>query len=164
MEYRDLYDENRKFTGEKVAKGQPTPKGRFHVTVMVFITNSKNQILLQKRSQAKGGLWATTGGHPTTGQTSLQGIHTEILEELGLDVNKGNLKLFKTVKTDKSFVDLYHLQQDVDLATLKLQKEEVSDVKWATCQDIEDLIKHNLFFKPHIGEYNDFLNLVYMKY
>ena len=51
MEYRDLYDENRNLTGERIEKCEPVPLGRYYVTVMVFIENSNGEMLLQKRSQ-----------------------------------------------------------------------------------------------------------------
>ena len=143
MEYRDLYDENRNLTGEKITKNQTVPKGKYYVTVMVFITNSNGEILLQKRSKQKGRLWATTGGHPTSGQNSLQGIQTEIFEELGINIKEDDLTLYKTIKTEDDFVDLYYLKQDIDIAKLKLQKEEVEDVKWFTQQEIKNLIIDN---------------------
>lgn len=29
VEYRDLYDKNRKLTGKKIKKGDPIPKGKY---------------------------------------------------------------------------------------------------------------------------------------
>lgn len=150
MEYRDLYDENRIPTGEKIEKSEPVPAGRFYVTVAVFMQNSKNEFLMQRRSKDKGGKWATTGGHPKSGETSLQGIVTEIKEELGIDVDPKSLVFYHTIKTNKDFVDFYYLNQDFDLKDLTLQKEEVQDAKWFTIEEIEDLIKKDDFFKSHI--------------
>ncbi len=150
MEYRDLYDGNRIPTGEKIEKSEPVPAGRFYVTVAVFMQNSKNEFLMQRRSKDKGGKWATTGGHPKSGETSLQGIVTEIKEELGIDVDPKNLIFYHTIKTNKDFVDFYYLNQDFDLKDLTLQKEEVQDAKWFTIEEIENLIKKDDFFKSHI--------------
>ncbi len=150
MEYRDLYDGNRIPTGEKIKKNEPVPAGRFYVTVAVFMQNSKNEFLMQRRSKDKGGKWATTGGHPKSGETSLQGIVTEIKEELGIDVDPKNLIFYHTIKTNKDFVDFYYLNQDFDLKDLTLQKEEVQDAKWFTIEEIEDLIKKDDFFRSHI--------------
>ena len=160
MEYRDLFDKNRKTTGEKVAKGEKFDDGKFIVVVMVFIENSKGEILLQKRSKAKGGKWATTGGHPTAGQSSLEGMRQELKEEIGVDVDKSELVLFKTVKTPKTFVDLYYLHKDIDLKDTKLQESEVQDIGWFTKSQIEDLVKNGQFFMPHYqGAYLEYLKL-----
>lgn len=155
MELRDLYDENKKLTGEKIYKGQDVPKGRYYITVVVFIQNSKNEFLLQKRVKKKDGKWATTGGHPVSGETSKQGIITEIKEELGIDIPEENIQLFKTIKTEDDFVDIYYLKEDIDINKIKIQKEEVSDVKWATINDIEKMIKEGEFSESHREFFGD---------
>ena len=155
MELRDLYDENKKLTGEKIYKGQDVPKGRYYITVVVFIQNSKNEFLLQKRVKKKDGKWATTGGHPVSGETSKQGIITEIKEELGIDIPEENIKLFKTIKTEDDFVDIYYLKEDIDINKIKIQKEEVSNVKWVTINDIEKMIKEGEFSESHREFFED---------
>lgn len=149
MEKRDLYDENKKLTGETIYKGQDVPKGRYYITVVIFIQNNKNEFLLQKRVKKKDGKWATTGGHPVSGETSKQGIVTEIREELGVNVTEKNIILFKTLKTEDDFVDLYYLKENIDIDKIKIQKEEVEDVKWATIEEIQNMIKNNIFSESH---------------
>ena len=149
MELRDLYDENKKLTGETIFKGQEVPKGRYYITVVIFIQNSKNEFLIQKRVQKKDGKWATTGGHPVSGETSKQGIITEIKEELGIDLLEENIELFKTIKTEDDFIDIYYLKEDIDIKKIKIQKEEVEDVKWANIDEINELIKNEAFSESH---------------
>ena len=155
MELRDLYDENKKLTGEKIYKGQDVPKGCYYITVVVFIQNSKNEFLLQKRVKKKDGKWATTGGHPVSGETRRQGIITEIKEELGIDILEKNIKLFKTIKTEDDFVDIYYLKEDIDINKVRIQKEEVSAVKWATINDIEKMIEEGDFSESHRDFFED---------
>lgn len=59
MELRDLYNENKELTGKTIYKGQDVPKGHYYITVVVFIQNSKNEFLIQKRVKEKDGKWAT---------------------------------------------------------------------------------------------------------
>lgn len=157
MEKRDLYDENKKLTGETIYKGQDVPKGRYYITVVIFIQNNKNEFLLQKRVKKKDGKWATTGGHPVSGETSKQGIVTEIREELGVNVTEKNIILFKTLKTEDDFVDLYYLKENIDIDKIKIQKEEVEEVKWATIDEIQNMIKNNIFSESHKSFFNDCL-------
>ena len=149
MEKRDLYDENKKLTGETIYKGQDVPKGRYYITVVIFIQNNKNEFLLQKRVKKNDGKWATTGGHPVSGETSKQGIVTEIREELGVNVTEKNIILFKTLKTEDDFVDLYYLKENIDIDKIKIQKEEVEEVKWATTDEIQNMIRNNIFSESH---------------
>ena len=72
MEKRDLYDSERNLTGETVLKGEERPEGRYIIVVLVFIQNSEGKFLIQKRSERKNGKYATTGGHPKSGESSIQ--------------------------------------------------------------------------------------------
>lgn len=157
MELRDLYDENKKITGETIYKGQDVPEGRYYITVVVFIQNNKNEFLIQKRVKKKDGKWATTGGHPVSGETSKQGIITEIKEELGINVVEENVKLFKTIKTEDDFVDIYYLKEDIDINKIKIQEEEVEDVKWSTIDEIQKMIQQENFSESHKDFFEDCL-------
>ena len=149
MEKRDLYDENKKLTGETIFKGEKVPKGRYYITVVVWIQNDEGNFLIQKRVLKKDGKWSTTGGHLVSGETSKQGIFTEIKEELGLDLTDKEIILFKTIKTEDDFVDLYYLKADVDINNVVMQKEEVEDVKWASIEEINKLIETKKFSDSH---------------
>lgn len=156
MEKRDLYDENRNLTGKTILKNFPIPKGYYIIVVLIFIQNSDGKFLIQKRSKLKNGKFATTGGHPKSGQTSIEGAITEVQEELGLDISNKDMKLFFSNKSSKSGVicDSYYLKMDIpDISSLRLQKSEVEFVCWLSTDEIKKLMKENKFFSSH---YDDF--------
>jgi len=157
-EKRDLYTENKKLTGEFIHKGDIIPKNRYYLTVVVWIQNSKNEFLLQLTSPQKKHKWSTTGGHPKIGETSLQGIIAEIKEELGIEVDANSLQLFKTIKTEDDFVDLYYLKADININEIKVQEGELEKVKWSTKREIDELIKNRTFLPSHIEFYYDCLS------
>ena len=113
------------------------------------------QYLIQKRSEKKGGEWAFTGGHPKHGESSLEGIKTEITEELGI-IPKNPI-LFKFAKGKNTFCDLYYIKQDVDLNNIIMQEEEVLDVMFATREEIDILFKKGMFKKGHYMMFKDYL-------
>jgi 8-oxo-dGTP pyrophosphatase MutT (NUDIX family) len=150
MELRDLYDINRNKTGETIpAKEKAIPKGRYFVTVVIFIQNAKGEFLIQKTSLEKGNKWSSTGGHPSSGESSLEGIVREVKEEIGLDLSNDNLTLFTTLNRDVDFIDLYYINLNVDIKSLVLQEEEVSEIKWMNIDTIEKLIKDKEFQHSH---------------
>ena len=59
------------------------------------------------------------------------------------------ITLFKTIKTEDDFVDLYYLKADVDINNVVMQKEEVEDVKWASIEEINKLIETKKFSDSH---------------
>lgn len=161
MEKRDLYDENRNLTGETILKGEQIPKGRYIVVVLVFIQNSEGKFLIQKRSEAKNGKYATTGGHPKTGETSIEGILTEVEEEIGVKMNSKDLKLYFSGKSEdeRVFWDDYYIKMDIqNLNDLKLQEAEVDSVEWLSENEIVNLMKQDKFFKNHYEEFEILLN------
>ena len=161
MEKRDLYDANRNLTGKTMYKGEEIPEGSYIVVVLVFIQNSEGKFLIQKRSERKNGLFATTGGHPKSGEDSIQGIITEVKEEIGLDIKPEDLQLYYGGRSDNErvFWDDYYIKMDVpDIESLKLQEEEVASVHWFSRDEIIDLMKNELFFKNHYEEFEILLD------
>lgn len=150
QEIWDLLDENGNRTGEVMQAGEPIPEGRYHKGADVWIVNSKNEILIQKRSPSKRlapNVWAMTGGSVIKGETSLQTIEREVLEELGIKLNCQDLQLITTYKTGDVWLDEYIIKQEIDLQDIVMQKEEVSDVKWATYEEVEQIFESGQFLK-----------------
>lgn len=161
MEKRDLYDINRKLTGETYIKGEQIPKGSYGIVVVIFIQNSDGKFLIQKRSARKNGLYASTGGHPKSGESSKEGILAEVKEELGLTLNSNEVQLFFSGRSDEErmFWDDYYIKIDIeDISKLQLQEEEVSEVSWKTEDEIVNLMKEGKFFKNDFEEFEILLN------
>lgn len=152
MEKRDLYDINRVLTGETIYKGEKIPKNRYINVVISFMQNSKGEFLIQKRSAEKDGKYGSTGGHPKSGETSLEGMITEIKEELGLKIKPSELKLLYSDRQDSKqvFFDIYYLKKDFNISDLTLQKEEVDSVAWLTTNKIKEMMNDNLFLPSHV--------------
>lgn len=162
-EYTDLYDENKNLTGEKLFREKGTklivPKGRYSIVVLAFIENSKGEFLFQMTSKRKKNVWATTGGHVKSGQTSKEAIIEEIKEELGIDINEDEVKLFKTYKYDDAFKDVFYIKKDIDINSLTYEKDEVEYVKYLTKDEILDLINNNgNIRKTNIDAFLDIIN------
>ena len=151
----DVLTETGKFTDNVEMKQLCHKKGLWHKAVAVFIINSKNQVLLQKRSKNKKmwpDMWdISAGGHVLAGEFGFQAIIREIKEELGLSVKKEEI-IFIGCSTsinkkgdilNKHFNEYYVVTKDIDEKKLKLQKEEVSEVKWINKEEIIERIKNN---------------------
>lgn len=157
MEYNDLYDKNKVATGETIKNGENIPYNRYILVVMAIIQNRQGDFLIQKRSDKKGGKWSITGGHPKTGESSMDGLIREIKEELGVDVSENPIFLKETLINKQIICDSYHIISNIEIDQLVLQKEEVSEVRWASASDIETLIRMNEFYNGHVGFLEKFL-------
>ncbi len=155
----ELLDES----GEKVGKVVPRnemPEGFYHLGTDVWFINSKNEILIQKRSPQKRkepNVWAMTGGSVIKGENSLQTIEREVKEELGIDLDMKNIKLVKKYKIGNVWLDTYIVRQDIELKDIIMQEEEVCEVKWATFEEIEKLFDSQQFMKNRWEYIRDFI-------
>lgn len=153
MEYWDLYNENREKTGEVHLRGDTIPEGAFHIVVHLCIFNPYNQMLIQRRAlnKSKPGLWdVSVGGSSLLGETSLEGVRRETLEELGLDYQASDFNRIMTIYDRGVFDDFYYILDSPALESLTLQEEEVMDARWASLGEILQLIDDKAFvnWKP----------------
>jgi len=123
------------------------------MVVHICIINSEGKMLIQQRQPFKSdwsNLWdVTVGGCSRTGETSQDAAHREVLEEIGLDIDfTGVLPRF-TVNWLSGFDDVYVLKQEVDVSSLSLQEEEVQAVRWASHDEIIDMIREGTFITYH---------------
>lgn len=161
MEIRDLYDINRNLIGKTIKKNETIPANTYIMMVVIFIQNDNNDFLIQKRSLKKGGKWATTGGHPKAGENSLQGILTEVQEELGIKIE--NPVLFKQANAKDVICDLYYIKKNIDISEITIQEEEVTDVMWASIDEINKLMKEGNFKQGHYMMFQDCLEFINSK-
>ncbi len=152
MEYWDVLDENGNPTGEIMKKYDEKvfERGLYHLGSDLWPINSENKILIQKRSSQKRlepNVWAMTGGSVIVGENSKQTIIRESKEELDINVNCDDLKLITRFKTGNVWIDTYIIKKDYDISEMKFKEDEVSEVKWASFEEIDDLVNKGQFIK-----------------
>ena len=140
-ELRDLYDINSNKTDKTYKKGESIPEGYYPMVVMVVIRNSDGEFLMQKRVEAKGGDWGVTGGHPKSGETPLEGIVTEVQEELGLDFSNETFIEYDSGCDGSDCYKMYFVNKDINIEDIKIQEEELSEVKWFTMDELNNMVK-----------------------
>ena len=150
MELWDIYDENRVRKPGVMQRGDAFREGDYHLVVHVCVFNEKNEMLIQKRQPFKSGfsgLWdVTVGGSAVMGDTSRSAAERELFEEVGIRIDLSDVRPHLTVNYDHGFDDFYLVEKnDIDLASLKLQYEEVEAVKWASEAEIIDMMRAGTF-------------------
>lgn len=153
MELWDVYDQDRKKIGKLHERGQRLRAGEYHLVADIWTIDSEGKILLTQRHPNKnlGLLWECTGGAVIAGETSLKGAMRELKEEIGIQVDEDKLKLISTVRCKECFIDTYLNRQEIDLDAIKLQAEEVIDVKVVTAEELEKMHDHGLIV-PSVWE------------
>ena len=160
-ELRDLYDINSNKTDKTYHKGDHIPKGYYPMVVMVVIRNSKDEFLMQKRVESKGGDWGVTGGHPKSGETPIEGIITEVKEELGLDFSKENFIEYDSGCDGKDCYKMYFVTKDININDITIQQEELTEVRWFTMDELKGMVNSGELNEDQIACFNkvcDYLN------
>ena len=151
MELLDVVDENNKLTGIALERKEIHEKGLWHRQVSCWIMNEKGKILFQKRAAIKKknpNKWSKTGGHVDSGEEPIIAIQREIKEEVGVYIPEEKLELLsiQKVKTDFFKKDIYHCYYGYNYFTVVdykiehyiMQKEEVSDLKYISIEEMEE--------------------------
>lgn len=162
IEQWEILDNNGNPTGEIIEKYDQKvfDRGLYHLGSDVWIINSENKILIQKRSEQKRlepNVWAMTGGSVILGENSKETIVREAKEELDIDINYNELKFITKFKTGNVWIDTYIVKHDYDISKMKFQEDEVSDAKWATWEEINTLVEKREFIKHRWEFVSNFL-------
>lgn len=151
----DVLNEWGEYTGEVASRDRCHTEGLWHRAVYGFVIDKNENVLLQKRSANKKAwpnMWdVTVGGHVDAGEFGRQALIREAKEELGLDITDDDIKYLvgstsiDTAKgINKHFNECYMILKDVDVSDIKLQEEEVSEVRYFSKAEILERIDNNL--------------------
>jgi len=119
-------------------------KGLLHRASHIWIFNSKGEYLLQRRSASKDrfpNTWTSSvSGHVDSGETYEQAAIREMSEEIGLTPSPV-LKKIAYIKaceeTENEFVWLFKTTSN---GPFKAQESEVSELKWATPDEVDRIL------------------------
>ena len=110
--------------------------------------------MITKRVETKSwaaGWWEVSGGGVRAGETSEEAVRRELMEETGIDISGaegGYVFSYRRENPDEGdnyFVDIYKFIIDFKESDIILQREEASDFKIATHEEIKELADEGIF-------------------
>lgn len=142
-------------------------ESKLHRAFSVFVVNSKNEMLLQKRAHHKyhsGGLWTNTCcSHPRAGEKTDKAAHRRLQEEMGFDSELNELFTFLyKAKLDNELTEheLDHVFWGEYNGEVMPDPDEVDQFKWIDIQKLkQDIQQHpelyTVWFKIAFGKLLD---------
>ena len=144
-EFFDVVDENDDAIDKRPAK-ECLDKGLLHRAIVIFLSNSKGEVYLQKRANDMRfypGRWtASCTGHVSAGETYLDGAQREMKEELGIGCELKELGKFMTPKWeiengfDWEFITVYEGNSSSEIRL----SDESQDGKFVTPKEFKMLV------------------------
>ncbi|OYQ63061.1 isopentenyl-diphosphate delta-isomerase [Pseudanabaena sp. SR411] len=124
--------------------------GSLHRAFSIFVLNSQNQLLLQKRAKHKyhsGGLWTNTCcSHPRPNEMTLDAAHRRLQEEMGFDCELQELFSFvyrAQLDHELTEYEFDHLLLGYSDHEPVLNPEEAEDWKWIDLKVLQADIQKN---------------------
>ena len=149
MEFNDIYDENRQLTGRRHRRGTRWHKGEYGLVVCVWVYDGEGNVLMTRRAPEKSfpGTWENSGGAARAGENSLQAIVRELYEETGIRAEASEFELLGSGKDHCTHYDYYCLKRKLPLEQVVLQPGETDDVRWASYEQVHQMIEDNMICK-----------------
>jgi 8-oxo-dGTP pyrophosphatase MutT (NUDIX family) len=135
--------------------------GDYHIVLNVWLRNSRGEWLISKRTPNKTfpNMWECTGGSAVAGEDSLTAAMREVKEELGIDLNAADGRLFYTFchpdRKWPDFVDVWIFDCDVPIDSVVFQEDETCGAMWASNEIIQKMITGGAFIGRDIFPYID---------
>ncbi len=163
-EYWDVYNGLREKTGKVVIRGEyDFLEDEYHLVVVTWIVDSKNRLLMQRRSYDKDllpGIVATHGGSAVVGETSLVGAMREVYEEIGIAVDMSKMKLMYSQFKEHCLYDTYVVKMDVELEDIKIDSNEVDSCMFVTFEEMERMMSTGECYDYRSGQGVEYLRLL----
>ncbi len=155
----DVLDENGNKTGRLHERGRKMAAGDYHLVVHVWKRNNKGEWLIDKRAQREtddlGGKWETTGGSAIAGDDSITAALREAKEELGINLDPAKGTLFRRLKGDSWFYDVWVFKHDCPIEDVCFQESETCDAMWASAERIKEMMAKGEFLSEWFYPYFD---------
>jgi isopentenyl-diphosphate Delta-isomerase len=124
--------------------------GLLHRAFSIFVLNSQEQLLLQKRAGHKyhsSGLWTNTCcSHPRPNESTLLAAHRRLQEEMGFDCELQEIFSFvyqAELDHDLTEYEFDHVLVGYSDRTPMLNPEEAEDWKWIDLATLQTDIQEN---------------------
>ncbi len=162
----DVYGEDYKRIEGRVAVRGKHDLGQheYHLVVYAWIISDDGKVIISRRQKGKsfGGSWECTGGCVKQGEASKEAVLREVREELGVVLPPESGSLYKRYKRRfpigaKAICDVWVFRCNVDPADITPQKDEVSEVKIISCEELLEMQNKGVFRKRY-GYIEEMLN------
>ena len=149
LELLRVVDNNGNDTNEILEREELHNRGKLHNEVTIYIINNKKEVLLQRRSKNRRfcpNMLGVIAGHVGYNEIPLICAGREVKEEVGVRINKNNIhplydRYLVKERFNNHFMYPFYAVCNKEASEFKVQKEELSYVKWYSIDKVIEMIK-----------------------
>ena len=160
MELWDAYTRNGAKTGGVLVRGQRMWPGIYHMVCEVLVRHTDGTYLCMIRSRKKPNYplypECTAGGSALLGESPLDCVHRELLEETGIDCQDFTLVAQNVREQDSSLFWSYICTVDWPKDRITLQEGETEDFKWVSEEEFMDLLSSGRMIPEQMERMGDY--------
>ncbi len=166
MEIWDGYMIDGTLANHDLVRGEPIPKGLYHLVSDIWVRHIDGDYLLMRRDTQKsnyGGYYeATAGGSALKGEDKVSCAMRELLEETGISSN--DLQETSRYTSCDTIYHCFLCVTDCDKASITLQEGETMSYKWISENDFIAFVNSNEMIDIQRTRYHDyFVKIGYMR-
>ncbi len=141
-EQLDLYDSQRRPTGQRVTRGKAAPPDTYRLIVSILTLRQDGRLLLTRRARSKSyaGRWEISGGCVQAGETPKQAAVRELWEETGILCRIPELEPRGFYRGRNVHFCYFLLRRDVPLSAVRLQPGETDAADFVTPAEFRQLV------------------------
>lgn len=151
LELLRVIDNNGNNTNEILEREELHNRSKLHNEVTIYIINNKKEVLLQRRSKTRRfcpNMLGVIAGHVGYNENPTSCAVREVKEEVGLNINKNNIyplsdKYLVKERFNNHFMYPFYTICNKEEKDFKVQKEELSYVKWYSIDKVINMIKED---------------------
>lgn len=144
---------------QDLVRGEPIPKGLYHLVGEILVRHIDGDYLLMKRDIRKpnyGGYYeATAGGSALKGENKVSCARRELFEETGIFCDTFE-EISQYTSHDTIYCNFLCIT-DCDKTSISLQKGETISYKWVSEKDFIAFVNSNEMIDIQRERYYDFL-------
>lgn len=158
MEKWDLYDEKGRLSGRSMVRGEPIPKGFYHLVSDILVRHTDGGYLLMQRDFRKpnyGGYFEmSAGGSALMGEDALTCAKRELREETGI-ICEDLLEIGHSMSHHTIYVS-FLCTTDWDKSAITLLEGETISYRWVTEEDFLAFIASDDVIPTQKKRYEDY--------
>ncbi len=144
---------------QDLRRGEPMPKGLYHLVCEILVRHIDGDYLLMQRDTQKpkyGGYFeATAGGSALKGEDKMSCAKRELLEETGISAD--NLVEIGRCTSHDTIYYTFLCVTDCDKASVSIQKGETISYKWISENDFIAFVNSNEMIDTQRNRYQNYL-------